>query len=172
MTTPTLAPDASRCPQCRSVLTRPGSCSTCGIVLTGPAAVRLWEVDVALLQLHDTARSLQAERVALLRTLRGEVPQPLAAVGPLRAIPVPTPRPEWTQVRVQNALLGLGGLLLGVAALVFAAVTYDRLGAGGRAVVLLLLTLGAGLAVPVLRRRGLLSTAETMAGVTLLLGAL
>jgi len=151
---------------------------------------------VALLQLEADTRALQGERVSLVRTLRGEAPPASASTSGFTPAPdstsasasafafafaVPTPLPaaapaatrsEWTPRKVQNALLGLGGLLLAVAALVFAAVTYERLGAGGRAVVLALLTLAAGLAVPVVRRRGLLSTAETLAGVTLLLGAL
>ena len=46
--------------------------------------------------------------------------------------------------RVQNLLLTLGGLLLAGAALVFAVVTYERLGATGRAAVLAALTLAAG----------------------------
>jgi len=73
---------------------------------------------------------------------------------------------------VQNLLLGLGGLLLAIAALVFTAVTYDRLGAGGRAAVLVVLTLVAGAAAPQARARGLGATAETLGAVTLVLAAL
>jgi hypothetical protein len=146
-------------------------CSSCGAHLTGPTAQRLWDVDVALLRLDGQRRELQRERAELARSLRGEAPTPAGPLPEPAAAPA-APRPEWTPAGVQNALLWLGGLLLGVAALVFAAVTYDRLGAGGRAAVLLLLTLAVGLAVPVVRRRGLLSTAEVLAAVTLLLGAL
>jgi hypothetical protein len=73
---------------------------------------------------------------------------------------------------VQNLLLTLGGLLLAGAALVFAAVTYERLGAGGRAAVLATLTLLAAVAAPRLRARGLTSTAETIGAVVLALAAL
>ncbi len=73
---------------------------------------------------------------------------------------------------MQNLLLTLGGLLLAGAALVFAVVTYERLGAGGRAAVLAALTLLAGLVAPRLRTRGLVSTAETVGVVALALAAL
>ncbi|MDX6268648.1 MAG: hypothetical protein QOD70_3388, partial [Frankiales bacterium] len=56
---------------------------------------------------------------------------PPAGASPNWQSPVPQPRQEWTPQRVQNTLLGLGALLLTVAAIVFTAVTYDRLGAGG-----------------------------------------
>jgi hypothetical protein len=143
------------CPDCRTPLSGAATCLSCGLRLTGPAAVRLWEVDQAIV-------GLQLERVGLLAALRGA--SPMVALPPIG--------PEWTPQRVQNALLGVGGLLLAVAGVVFAAVTYDRLGAGGRAVVLLLLTLAAGAAVPQLLRRGLTATAETVCAVALALAAL
>ncbi len=164
MIAPVTSPDPTRCPQCAAPLTGGGACASCGLRLTGPEAGRLWEVDTALHRL-DTARGpLLAERAALLVALRGEP----AAVAPL---PAPA-SPEWTPQRTSNALLGLGGLLLAVAALVFTAVTYERLGAGGRAAVLLALTALAALAVPRAQRRGLRSTAETLTAVTLVLAAL
>lgn len=169
-TAPARLPDATRCPQCRGQLSGPASCPSCGLVLTGPAAVRLWEVDVELLRLDAARTSLLSERADLLAQLRGEPGG--APVSTVPAPPVATPRPEWTPQRVQNALLGLGGLLLAVAALVFTAVTYDRLGAGGRAAVLATLTAAAALAVPRALRRGLTSTAETLSVVALVLAAL
>ena len=105
-------------------------------------------------------------------------PGPIAAaahslpLGTANPQPAPLPRREWTPQRIQNLLLGLGGLLLAVAAVVFAAVTYDRLGAGGRAAVLVVLTLAAGAAAPAVLRRGLTATAETVGAVTLVLAAL
>ncbi len=162
-TAPLRLPDSTRCPQCRALLAGPGACPSCGLALTGPPAGRLWEVDVELLRLDATRAELLAERAALLAELRAADAVP---------VPVSAPRPEWTPQRVQNALLGLGGLLLAVAAVVFAAVTYDRLGAGGRATVLAALTAAAALAVPRALRRGLTSTAETLAAVALVLAAL
>ncbi len=142
----------------------------------GPEAARLWVVDTELAALEERRTALRAEREPLLAALR-----PGGAPLNDRARPcIPTPAtggpapaaPEWTPRRVQNTLLSLGALLLAVAGVVFAAVTYDRLGAGGRAAVLATLTAIAGLATPWLRRRGLLATAEAVAGVTLVLGAL
>jgi hypothetical protein len=171
MIAPGLTPDATRCPQCTAVLAGTGACGACGLRLTGPEAARLWEVDSELLRLDAARRPLLAERASLLAALRGEVAEPGSAPAAVTAAVAPA-APEWTPQRTSNALLGLGGLLLAVAALVFAAVTYERLGAGGRAVVLLTLTVLAGLAVPRVRLRGLTSTAETLTAVTLVLAAL
>ena len=170
MITSVLTPDATRCPQCRAVLAGSGACAACGLRLTGPEAVRLWEVDCELLRLETDKLTLLEERSGLLTALRG-APAP-ATAAPAAAVPTAAAAPEWTPQRTSNALLGLGGLLLAVAALVFAAVTYDRLGAGGRAAVLLALTVTAALAVPRARLRGLPSTAETLTAVTLVLAAL
>ena len=166
MTAPTLVPDATRCPDCRATLAGTGSCSACGLRLTGPEATRLWEVDVELLGLERSRRLLLDEREALLRVLR-TAGAPAAA--PADAAPEPA---EWTPQRVQNLLLTLGGLLLAGAALVFAAVTYERLGAGGRALVLGTLTALAASPPPACARRGLTSTAETVGAVVLALAAL
>jgi hypothetical protein len=166
MTAPTLVPDATRCPDCRATLAGTGWCSACGLRLTGPEATRLWEVDVELLGLERSRRLLLDEREALLRALRTAGAPEMA---PADAAREPA---EWTPQRVQNLLLTLGGLLLAGAALVFAAVTYERLGAGGRALVLGTLTALAAVAAPRLRTRGLTSTAETVGAVVLALAAL
>lgn len=178
------APTAISCPACAAALTGAVSCPACGLRLTGPDAARLWEVDLALLRLDAQRGALQAERRSLLASLRGEAPAPTGPFapppthpfGPGAGVPVGAPAvrttPEWTPRRVQNLLLLLGGLLLAVAATVFTAVTYDRLGAGGRAAILLALTAAAAAAAPRLRARGLNATAETVATVALALAAL
>jgi len=182
-TTAPLTPDATRCPDCRAPLTRTAGgaahCERCGLTLAGPQAVRLWEVDTELLRLDASRGALLAERAGLLAALRphGDRGATFAPSAPDRPAPQEDwqpapPRAEWTPQRVQNLLLTLGGLLLAVAALVFAAVTYDKLGAGGRAAVLVVLTLAAGAAAPALRARGLSATAETLGAVTLVLAAL
>ncbi len=166
--------------------------------LTGPDAGRLWEVDQSLARLDARRAELLTERESLLASLRpapgsdaaepatsssvpvvtGGAPQPSSGVNWMPHVPgrlgttAARPTPEWTPKRVQNTLLGLGVLLLTVAGIVFAAVTYDRLGAGGRAAVLLALTIIAGLAVPRLEARGLAATAEAVTAVTLALAAL
>ena len=174
MTTP-----APSCPGCGAPLTGAPACPTCGLRLLGPEAARLWTVDTELAALEERRTALRAEREPLLAALR---PGGTPLVDPARAgslAPAPAPSvapatqaPEWTPKRVQNTLLTLGALLLAIAGVVFTAVTYDRLGAGGRAAVLAALTAIAGLATPWLRRRGLLATAEAVAAVTLVLAAL
>ncbi|MCU1592675.1 MAG: hypothetical protein JWO12_67, partial [Frankiales bacterium] len=73
---------------------------------------------------------------------------------------------------MQNTLLGLGALLLALAGLVFAAVTYRHLGAGGRAAVLVGLTVLAAAVPAPLAGRGLTASAEAVAVVALVLSAL
>ncbi|MCW3814645.1 permease [Micromonospora sp. DR5-3] len=128
----------------------------------------------------------------VLRRRPGRRP-PTATTGapprvPRQGTPPPGPddhpprgRPQWLDVdnpehppeassrEVQNIPLGLGALLLGVAAVVFAAVATSSLDALARLGVLLLATVLMLLAPPVLARRGLTSTAETIASVGLLL---
>jgi hypothetical protein len=122
----------------------------------------------------------------------GAIPAPLSAAvptpspaappsAPLGAVPAPSPAsaalpspavaggPETSTRLVQTVLFVLGGLLLGVAAVVFTAVAWAQFGVQGRAVVLAGFT-GAALAAPLLAlRRGLTATAETFAAVGLLL---
>ncbi|MGN9808051.1 SCO7613 C-terminal domain-containing membrane protein [Micromonospora sp. BQ11] len=77
--------------------------------------------------------------------------------------------PEASSREVQNIPLGLGALLLGVAAVVFAAVATSSMDALARLGILLLATALLLLVPPVLARRGLTSTAETISTVGLLL---
>ncbi|GAB2960352.1 hypothetical protein GCM10027280_56460 [Micromonospora polyrhachis] len=81
----------------------------------------------------------------------------------------PQPRPEASTREVQNILLGLGALLLGVAAVVFAAMALSSLDDFSRLGILVTAT-ALMLAAPVaVARRGLTATAETIAAVGLLL---
>ena len=164
MTAATLLPDPTRCPDCRGTLAGTGTCPACRLPLSGPAAERLWQVDTELLRLEQVRGDLVRERAELIATLRG------AAAAP--AVGAQAPGQEWSAKRVQDLLLVLGGLLLAGAAVVFAAVTYERLGATGRALVLVALTLAAAAAAPRLRARGLRSTAEAVGAVALVLAAL
>jgi hypothetical protein len=176
MTRPPAGPPP--CPDCRAPLTGAAACGSCGLRLTGPEAVRLWEVDQQLFALDHQRTDLLAERGGLLAALRpGTAIAPAVSgvpptAAPIWQSPVTAPAQEWTPKRVQNTLLSLGALLLTVAGIVFAAVTYDRLGAGGRAAVLVLLTLLAGAAVPRLKARGLDATGEAVTVVTLALAVL
>jgi hypothetical protein len=175
-----------RCPECGAPMTeRPERCQTCGLVLIGDVAARLWAVDQSI-------AALGAERVELLRTLRAAATggagsvgvfagvvagQTFASPSPLPAYPpmMPPqyqparPRVEWSRRRVQNLLLSLGVLLLTVAALIFIAVNWGTLGAGGRVAVLAAVTLSAAGAATVAAHRALPATAESVAALTVAL---
>ncbi|MFJ7205466.1 SCO7613 C-terminal domain-containing membrane protein [Streptomyces sp. NPDC098789] len=135
---------------------------------------------------HLDARRLQllGRRDWLLRLLNAQVAPPLSVGPPAQGwgpgphwTPGPTgpagvPARETSAPGAQNVLLVLGAVLLAVAALAFTLVSWGSLGIGGRAAVLAVLT-GTALAVPtVLLRRGLRSTAESVAAVGLLLTVL
>ncbi|MGW0619067.1 SCO7613 C-terminal domain-containing membrane protein [Streptomyces sp. NPDC002765] len=138
-----------------------------GMTHVPPPAEELRLLDAELWQLDNRRAQLLARRAWLVAALQA-VPQPPRA-------PVPhamAARPETDAPRVQNVLLLLGGVLLTVAAMVFTLVSWGHLGIAGRAAVLGVLTL-AVLAAPVpLLRRGLRSTAESVAGLGLALTAL
>jgi hypothetical protein len=79
------------------------------------------------------------------------------------------PGAETSQRSAQNAMLTLGGVLLAIAAVVFAGLFYTTTQSGGRAFILVVATTLA-LGVPVLlARRSLIATAETIAGFGMLL---
>jgi hypothetical protein len=85
-----------------------------------------------------------------------------------RVAPLQTPPPEASPRTVQNVLLLLGGLLLGVAAVVYAAFA-SGLKAGGGLLVLCFVTLAMLVSSFLLIRVRLVSTAETLTTVGLLL---
>ncbi|MEU4410512.1 hypothetical protein AB0F88_38920 [Streptosporangium sp. NPDC023963] len=86
------------------------------------------------------------------------VPEPAG-----RAKAMSEPGKDFSPRAVQNLLLGLGGLLLAVAAVVFTVVSWGSMGLGGRAAILAAVT-GLTFAAPTLLvRRGLVTTAETIA---------
>ncbi|MFD7134846.1 SCO7613 C-terminal domain-containing membrane protein [Streptomyces sp. NPDC059894] len=130
-----------------------------------PPAEELWLIDAEL-------RQLDARRAWLL-TRRGQVVAALRhGRPPVGPPPRPAARPEASAPRVQNVLLLLGGTLLTIAAIAFTLVSWGHLGIAGRALVLGTVTV-AVLAAPVpLLRRGLRSTAESVAGLGLALTAL
>ncbi|MFJ3924350.1 SCO7613 C-terminal domain-containing membrane protein [Streptomyces sp. NPDC090022] len=129
-------------------------------------------IDRELVQLDARRLQLLRRREWLVRVLAA---RPAAAAparwpgwGPAAGAP---PR-ETSAPGAQNVLLALGAVLLAVAALAFTLVSWGSMGIGGRSAVLTLLTVAA-LAVPaVLLRRGLGSTAESVAGVGLTLTVL
>ncbi|WP_406491633.1 SCO7613 C-terminal domain-containing membrane protein [Streptomyces sp. NBC_01604] len=132
-----------------------------GMTHIPPPAEELRLLDAELWQLDARRAQLLARRAWLVAALQQAWPAPVAP-----------PRPEAPAPRVQNVLLLLGGVLLTIAAMVFTLVSWGHLGIGGRAVVLGAVTLAALAAPAVLLKRGLRSTAESVAGLGLALTVL
>ncbi|WP_238431636.1 SCO7613 C-terminal domain-containing membrane protein [Streptomyces cavernae] len=132
-----------------------------------PPAEELRLLENELRQLDARRAQLLARRAWLLSVLAP--PSPTAggewAGAAVWRAPAPTgDRPEATAPGVQNVLLLLGGVLLTIAAMVFTLVSWGHLGIGGRAAVLGAVTLATLGAPALLLRRGLRSTAESVAG--------
>ncbi|WP_406859764.1 hypothetical protein ABZO31_05175 [Streptomyces sp. HUAS MG47] len=136
-----------------------------------PPADELVLVDRELAQLDARRSQLLARRAWLLQVLRAAaVPQaaPTPAWGPA----APRPVADTTPPSAQNVLLTLGGVLLTIAAIAFTLVSWGSMGIGGRAAVLGLVTSAALAAPVVLLRRGLVSTAESVGALGLVLTVL
>jgi hypothetical protein len=132
-----------------------------GMTHIPPPAEELRLLDFELRQLDARRAQLLARRAWLIATLQSARPTPVAP-----------PRPEASAPRVQNVLLVLGGVLLTIAAMAFTLVSWGQMGIAGRALVLGGVT-AAVLTAPVpLLKRGLRSTAESVAGLGLALTAL
>ncbi|CAM5587262.1 SCO7613 C-terminal domain-containing membrane protein [Streptomyces avidinii] len=135
-----------------------------------PPAEELALIDRELAQLDARRVYLLARRDWLLRLLHqpGGTPAPVhrwpaAAAGPAKEASAPS---------AQTVLLTLGAVLLAVAALAFTLLSWGSMGIAGRSAVLAAVT-AAALGAPVLLlRRGLRSTAESVAAVGLLLTVL
>ncbi|MEV7343635.1 hypothetical protein [Streptomyces sp. NPDC093544] len=127
-----------------------------------PPAEELRFLDTELRQLDARRAQLLARRAWLIHALY-PVPAPR---------PATVRRPETTTPSVQNVLLILGGILLTIAAIAFTVVSWGHLGIAGRALVLGAVTLAALGAPAPLLKRGLRSTAESVAGLGLALTVL
>lgn len=123
-----------------------------------PPAEELAILDRELSLLEARRAQLLTRRAWLLNAMQSRVTAPTAP-----------PPPETSPPNVQNVLLFLGGILLTIAAIAFTLVSWGHLGIGGRSAVLGAVTV-ATLATPVaLLRRGLVSTAESVAALGLVL---
>ncbi|MFB7170867.1 SCO7613 C-terminal domain-containing membrane protein [Streptomyces sp. NPDC056254] len=140
-----------------------------------PPAEELALIDRELAQLDARRLYLLTRRDWLLRLLRqpGAVP---AGWGPAVSGPPAAwgagPAKEASAPSAQNVLLTLGAVLLAVAALAFTLVSWGSMGIAGRSAVLAVVTAAALAAPALLLRRGLRSTAESVAAVGLLLTVL
>lgn len=149
------------CPNCgTSLAVGTTTCGQCQIRLTGPDAVRLWEVDQEL-------GALNAERRALIGVLTGsgELPPSPVWMPPAagQALTPPAPYAPRKSASGQQLLLGLGALLLLSAASFFLLVVWLIVGVVGQALIMLVLT-GVAVAGSVwATRRRLPAVAETAA---------
>ncbi len=84
----------------------------------------------------------------------------------------PAAGPEVGRRRVARLILGTGVLFLIVAALVFVAMTWQRSGTGGRAIVMALMLVAAAIGTAVAERRDLPLTAEALGIVAVAMGLL
>jgi hypothetical protein len=160
--------DPQHCPDCgASIDPTMTVCAACRLPLRTADAEALWR---SLLAADASLVRLRVERDAVgeVRTTTPVSPYVLPGApqaSPTTAMPAPG-APHRRPVSVPVVLLGLGGLLLVVAAVVFVAVTWGRLSLGVRTTVLLAVTAGiAGAAAMAVRRR-LRITAEVLALVT------
>ncbi|MDP9436249.1 MAG: hypothetical protein M3P93_14105, partial [Actinomycetota bacterium] len=154
------------CPDCSVPLPDPVGtrCPRCGLLLAGPDAARLYALDQRL-------AALRAERSSLLEVLRAASRAPAyAGAGPWTVPgqppgegPPPGTVPSRAGRTPQQVLLGLGALLVLVATTVFLAVVWLTIGLAGQAAVMLGLIAAAGTGAAVTARRGLGSTAATLA---------
>ncbi|MFF7450896.1 MULTISPECIES: SCO7613 C-terminal domain-containing membrane protein [unclassified Streptomyces] len=128
-----------------------------------PPSEELRLLDAELWQLDRRRAQLLARRAWLVAALHPRPTAPAPATGP---------RPETSAPGVQNLLLLLGGVLLTIAAMVFTLVSWGHLGIAGRGLVLGAVTVAALAAPLFLVRRGLRSTAESVAGLGLALTVL
>ncbi|WP_093801823.1 SCO7613 C-terminal domain-containing membrane protein [Streptomyces sp. Wb2n-11] len=129
-----------------------------------PPTEELVVLDRELGLLEARRAQLLARRAWLLTAVRQPPPAPFTPyTGAFGAGQAPRAPQDASPRGAQNVLLALGGVLLTVAAIAFTLVSWGHLGIGGRSAVLGAVT-ALALAAPVLLlRRGLVSTAESVA---------
>lgn len=159
--------DPHACPDCRGTIQGHTQCPSCGFDLTSAEALALWNL------FHEADRL-----VATGRRTRAAGPTPPtppiqptapAAMPPRISVPMPAPvvSPEHRSLSVGSVLLGLGGLALVVAALIFASVAWGVLGIVGRATILGLVTIIWAFGLRSALRRNMRGTSETIAFIVL-----
>lgn len=180
--------DPRHCPDCGADRVAGPRCGACGLLLQGPHADRLWGLLTATDQTLQRMRAERTQTAAAGTTRTTSAPAGPPPIGtPPRADPphtgpplVPLPpdsaaaaaRPPRRPVSVAAVLLGLGALLVVVAAFVFLAVTWGRLSLEARALVLAAMTALAATVATLISRRELRASAEAAWAVTLAMLAL
>lgn len=186
----------TRCPLCGSGISGT-RCGVCRADLGGPEARELAAIDQ---QLSDLAGRRQQVLARLGEEAKASSAAPATAALPgwSRLPPPPAPPSDGAGLppflapyppavgfpggtsamagspgpQVSSILLSLGTALLVIAALVFAAVTWSRVGPLGQGALLVGLTVAAGFGTHRAARRGLTGTAEALGVLTVLMGPL
>lgn len=152
------------CPRCLRPVGEAATCPWCGLRQQGADAARLRLVVHRLYEITEQRRALEAEAAALgleqRRLLQALAPEPSRSSS--------RPLPEWRPEVVRGLLLGLGAVLVALAAVIFAVVAWVRLGDPGRAGLLAGATLVAAAAAAAARPR-LPATGEAFGGLALAL---
>lgn len=180
--------DPYACPACRGPIHGQPRCPQCGFFLSGPAAAALWQEMEQLDRLVAEARRSAPAAAAPTTPSPPQAappPPPQGApphTGPPPATPTPpaasaepppgSPQPPRRGIDVGAVILGLGAVLLLVAATIFISVSWDRLGLFGRSMVLFAVTVLATLVAIEVTRRRLVGSAEALWTVVLGLLAL
>jgi hypothetical protein len=173
------APD--RCPDCGTPIIAPAPrCAGCGLLLTSPTANRLAgqlaAADQTLAQLRRESQAVAQQAGGYPAAAQvGTAPE--AAAEPSQAGAIPSypaaPAPvaggwRWPAVSGAAIVLGIGGLCLLVAAIIFVSVSWGTLSLGTKAAVLAAVTALLAVAAWAATRRGLRGSAETLWASTLL----
>jgi len=159
------------CPGCLRPVGEAARCPACGLRQDGADAARLRVVVHRLYELGEAQQALAAE-MASLRLEQGRLLRTLAQQEP--ALPGMEPPAaarttlEWRPGVVRGVLLGLGAVLVALAAFIFSVVAWVNLGDAGRAGLLVGATLVAAATAAAARRR-LPVTAEAFGGLALAL---
>ncbi|HEU4399332.1 MAG TPA: hypothetical protein VFU54_16040 [Actinomycetota bacterium] len=159
------------CPGCLHPVGEAARCPACGLRQDGADAARLRVVVHRLYELGEAQQALAAE-MASLRLEQGRLLGALAPQEP--ALPGMEPPAaarttlEWRPGVVRGVLLGLGAVLVALAAFIFSVVAWVNLGDAGRAGLLVGATLVAA-AIAAAARRRLPVTAEAFGGLALAL---
>ncbi|MFD5100643.1 hypothetical protein ACFWJN_17005 [Streptomyces albidochromogenes] len=136
-----------------------------------PPAEELVILDRELGHLEARRAQLLARRAWLLDVMRQSAVAAQYPPSPSHPFAPPAAR-DASPRGAQNVLLTLGGVLLTIAAVAFTLVSWGHLGIGGRSAVLAAVTALALAAPAALLRRGLVSTAESVAALGLALTVL